>query len=401
MSEQTPTVEAEPRSSFLAPLGWAIFLACSWTWCIGMFLPVLLVRDYGVWGWIVFAIPNVIGAAAMGWVLRSAEQSRALVEAHRPALVAFSFVTATFQIFFAFWMFARTGAPETVAIVAMTALLTLLLTLAPRSATAMLLSVIIFLASLLCILKSAQTQELALRQWFANMSRPSAGALYLAPVCAFGFLLCPYLDLTFHRARQSLSPAQSRIAFTLGFCVFFLAMIVFTLAYAGALMKLPDATPGRTFLWWIRLHMALQLGFTIGVHWSHATPPLTSTRKDIPAYALVNGTLLAGFAAWWLTRRVHFTNLEPGELVYRFFMAFYGLVFPAYVWLCMITFRARAASRRALVITLIAILLASPFYYLSFIQGRMLYLLPGLTVVLLARLAISVRQGKLPGKDAS
>src|ERR1051325_4731620 len=49
--------------------GWAIYLGMSWTWCIGMFLPVLLVRDYGVWASVVFAVPNVLGAAAMGWVL--------------------------------------------------------------------------------------------------------------------------------------------------------------------------------------------------------------------------------------------------------------------------------------------------------------------------------------------
>src|SRR6266404_3216610 len=69
----SPAAQAEPTSptrySTLNWLGWAVFLAVSWTWCIGMFLPVLLVRDYGLWGWIVFAVPNMIGAAAMGWVM--------------------------------------------------------------------------------------------------------------------------------------------------------------------------------------------------------------------------------------------------------------------------------------------------------------------------------------------
>src|SRR5690242_7362807 len=59
------------RTSWLRVLGWGAYLACSWTWCISMFLPVLLVRDYGVWGFVVFAVPNVIGAGAMGWVLRN------------------------------------------------------------------------------------------------------------------------------------------------------------------------------------------------------------------------------------------------------------------------------------------------------------------------------------------
>ena len=32
-------------------LGLAIYLGISWTWCIGMFLPVLLGADYGFWAW--------------------------------------------------------------------------------------------------------------------------------------------------------------------------------------------------------------------------------------------------------------------------------------------------------------------------------------------------------------
>ena len=29
-------------------LAWACFLGCSWTWVIGMLLPILLVRDFGL-----------------------------------------------------------------------------------------------------------------------------------------------------------------------------------------------------------------------------------------------------------------------------------------------------------------------------------------------------------------
>src|SRR5438874_5606425 len=96
--------ERAGRSSLLPSFSWAIYLGMSWTWCIGMFLPVLLVRDYGIWGWIVFATPNVVGAAAMGWVLKD-HDSQAMVQAHNYAIKAFSFVTAAFQLFFAFWMF--------------------------------------------------------------------------------------------------------------------------------------------------------------------------------------------------------------------------------------------------------------------------------------------------------
>src|SRR3974377_2421065 len=95
---ETPPIETPSHRNWL---GWATFLGVSWTWCIGMFLPVLLVRDYGIWGWIVFAIPNVLGAPPMGWVIRSRETSLEIVAAHREACQLFSAVTIAFHLFFA------------------------------------------------------------------------------------------------------------------------------------------------------------------------------------------------------------------------------------------------------------------------------------------------------------
>src|SRR5947199_7998526 len=92
---------------FFRTLSWAAYLACSWTWCIGMFLPVLLVRDYGLGGWFVFAIPNVIGAAAMGWVLARPGASERLSTEHRTACVAFSAITLAFHAFFLAWLALR------------------------------------------------------------------------------------------------------------------------------------------------------------------------------------------------------------------------------------------------------------------------------------------------------
>ena len=88
-------------------LSWAIYLGMSWTWCIGMFLPVLLIREMGIWGWVVFAVPNVIGAALMGWVLKFPESSQRLVESHGVACRAFSGVTIAFHVFFVLWFVPR------------------------------------------------------------------------------------------------------------------------------------------------------------------------------------------------------------------------------------------------------------------------------------------------------
>ena len=53
----------------LATIAWGVFCACSWTWCIGMYLPKLMMDLYGWWGFLVFAIPNVLGCCGFGYVL--------------------------------------------------------------------------------------------------------------------------------------------------------------------------------------------------------------------------------------------------------------------------------------------------------------------------------------------
>ena len=103
-SQASPTLPIRNQQSKiqnpLATLGWAVFLGMSWTWCIGMFLPVLMVRDFGFRGWVVFAVPNVVGAAAMGRVLRDAGASERVVATHPTACAAFSAVTILFQVMF-------------------------------------------------------------------------------------------------------------------------------------------------------------------------------------------------------------------------------------------------------------------------------------------------------------
>src|SRR5882762_7153602 len=86
---------------------WAFFLACSWTWCIGMFMPVLLVRNWGIWAWVVFAVPNVLGAAAMGFVIRSRQSSEDILINHRTAIGTFSLITIAFHLYFVYWFVAQ------------------------------------------------------------------------------------------------------------------------------------------------------------------------------------------------------------------------------------------------------------------------------------------------------
>jgi hypothetical protein len=325
-----------------------------------MFLPVLLVRDYGVWGWAVFALPNVLGAAAMGWILKDADASRRIVQSHRPACAAFSIVTLFFQCFFIAWIGARLLSP-----LAAAGLLLALSILAVVSARRPLASAAV------ALLASASLAAVGFsRGDFPNIPPahllPQTDLLWLSLVCLLGFSLCPYLDLTFHLARQSTAPAAGRAAFSVGFGAFFLAMIFFTLAYAGWLRPDHPSLPLIVAAMLIP-HFVIQCALTTGLH-ARAARPSAPIRYWIAPLLLV---CAAGFFAdHW---RYH--NHPGGEIIYRLFLAFYALVSPAYVWTCMVPARP---SPRAFAF---AVLFAAPFYWMGFIEGHMPWLAAGVFIV--------------------
>jgi hypothetical protein len=214
--------------------------------------------------------------------------------------------------------------------------------------------------------------------------------IWLAPVCAFGFALCPYLDLTFHRAKQATTPAQGKIAFGVGFGIFFLAMIVLTLLYEGDIVWDGSGSFGAAGLRrWVALHIAAQTGFTWMVH-LRAQPPLR--KVDIPIWLVAALLAIAAGMIVWIPQleylQLPHLQMLTGEAIYRIFMAFYGLIFPAYVWICMVPLAGATPrpTRRALIVCAVAVLIAAPMFWMGFIVGQMLWLAPGLFVVLLARL---------------
>ncbi len=217
-----PSKGAGPSST----LGWALFLGMSWTWCIGMFAPVLLVRDYGLIAWFIFAIPNVVGAAAMGWVLARPGAADRVAWSHRGAGVFFSIVTIAFHGFFIDWIIRGLVGWIALALTPVLALAMVLVGRARRWAD-LALAGAVFLFSVGAIVAYGINAD-----GFTVAAEARAGsALELAALSAasvFGFALCPYLDLTFLRARQATAPRAAASAFTLGFGAFFLLMIVLT-----------------------------------------------------------------------------------------------------------------------------------------------------------------------------
>jgi hypothetical protein len=351
-----------------------------------MFLPVLLVRDYGTVAWWVFAVPNVIGAAAMGSVLSRQGHSLDMTASHRSACVAFSIVTIAFHLLFVVVLVQLAPPASNWATSAGLFLLFTLLGAWRRG-------IDLFWAALVWVISVALLAIVYRNRPDAIEGAPGAivagrDLAFLTPVILFGFLLCPYLDLTFHRARKALQPLAARTAFTLGFGVFFLAMIVGTLIYAKALPGILSgtaATVGTTVAAALALHMGLQTGFTIAVHGREAKGVLRWGVMPILLAAAIVGAMYAVFS-----RNADDNGMNVFEGSYRVFMAFYGLVFPAYAWICMLPTwrRPMPPTRRMVIVWLLAMLVAAPMFWIGFIDRREIWLLPGIAVVLLARLAV-------------
>ncbi|MFT3788352.1 MAG: hypothetical protein QM770_19640 [Tepidisphaeraceae bacterium] len=372
----------------MACTGWAAYLAASWTWCIGMFLPVLLIRDFGSWGWVVFALPNVIGAAAMGWTIRSRDHSLSFVTNHRLATAAFSYVTIAFHVFFVIWMFSQLVGTVLTAL-AFGALLTVLLPIFVTNLAVTALAMLTLCVSVIAVVISAAAGGL---RW--PQEPPTGGAfdiVALAGVCILGFTCCPYLDLTFHRARQECAePEQSRTAFGVGFGMFFFAMIVFTLFYArGFIDRSIWTSPLMRGV--LATHLLVQAMFTVGVHADALAGSTSTIRGHRHRWEWLTATILVPAAMALISIKFQqagkrYGPMEIGEVCYRTFMSFYGLLAPAYVWICVWPGRGYTKpNTRAWTILALACTAAAPFFWISFMNAAMGWVLIGIAIVIGAR----------------
>lgn len=345
----------------LAAIPRGVFLACSWTWCIGMFLPVFLISDFGLWAWVAFAIPNVIGAMAVGLIVKTPERSRAIVERHATAMLVFSIITIAFHFYFLGQILrvvdpigASVGqtwaSPAFIAVVALIALaLSRLRTQGWMIAAVATLGLSVLAAILMQLLSDGS----------ALAAPPESGVfasrqlIWAAPALAFGFLLCPHLDLTFHRTRQETPGRTGDIAFIIGFCVFFLVLILFTFAYAASFL-------GQAWInLWIVLHFAAQSAFTMGAHWRELR---SNPRAKGLIVALVAFAILA---VLWPVRGF--------RLGYDLILFAYAIPFPAYVWIVMVP--RRPSRRRETAAWLTSVMIASPIFAVGFL-GQEWWLIP-------------------------
>jgi hypothetical protein len=345
-------------------------LATSWTWCIGMFAPVLLARMFGWPGIVAFAVPNVLGCALFGY-LRSRERSVLETRDHALAMAVFSAATVAYQVYFVGWiggpMLAESMRSDLHGATALLAgglfAAALALSFVPRRA--------LWAIASLAFLTSLAT--FAFLPWGRMNALPASGEWsaaqlgFVLPTIVFGFALSPNLDLTFHRARQEAPEGARPHAFGV-FGIAFASMLVLTTCYAMSPQGLMNPA--------VRAHILTQLVLTSALHLSElravGLAPSLRTALALGAGALGLGAALAA----------------PSEATYMRFLGLYGLLFPAYAALALRT--VGRPSLKALVALGLAMAAVVPVLDASFTDepvwsAPVAVVLPLLAIVLFAR----------------
>ncbi len=337
--EQEQQQDQPSQRGLLPALGWACYLGCSWTWVIGMLFPSLLLRDYGPWGFWAFAIPNVVGAAAMGWVLKDSAAAQRVVMRHRPMLQIFSEVTIAYHVFVVLWLGLRVGGEW---FVLLTPAIAAAMFMFQKNRMVVNLSLVVALFSLGLI--GMNLQDVLASASVMQDAAPKLTTfdlMLLLPATLAGFLCCPYLDLTFHRARIATSPGGGRLAFGIGFGVVFFAMILFAAVYGSRVTAIASfwsdgskvEVLGETTPRWLSMlpvFLMVQIAFTLAVHTQER---LRTGRIGDAVNTVIAIAIGAGLGVMGLVSE---STGVAGETIYRGFLLLYGTVFPLYVILMML-----------------------------------------------------------------
>ncbi|QDU70301.1 hypothetical protein [Mucisphaera calidilacus] len=383
-------VDAPEGACWWRTLAWAGFLASSWTWVIGMFFPTLLVRDHGLLGWLSFAVPNVLGASLFAWWITSAAMSERVVGVHRRAAMGFSDVTIMFHAYVVTCLFPQLlGWGWSAAAVVLGAVVWAVAAGSIRSAAWLGLALVGLSAGVVWAFLGRVAAPAGGGLVLSVTAERAVDLVWLIPVMGGGFLLCPYLDLTFHRARQNLSVSGGRLAFALGFGGFFLLMIVLSMVYAPHIAGLFAGDGGVAVpagvMALLGVHLVGQTAFTVGLHLNE----VTRQRGAHGVFRVVVFSVVAAAAGIWV-----FGSADAGagarmETGYRLFLLAYGLLFPAYVVICMIPPARVMELRMAWRVCLATVVLASPSAYWGFVAGsEPLWCLVSLGLIGVGRLAL-------------
>ncbi|MFK7959056.1 MAG: hypothetical protein AB8G96_00900 [Phycisphaerales bacterium] len=370
---------------------WGLFCACSWTWCIGMYLPKIMLERFGWTGFLVFAVPNILGCAALGYVLKTRAPSQRMTDGHRSAMMWFSAITIAFHSVFAVHLLgyvwsvdmataaavaAQAGDGQAAALygqrvgnalnpgsagIGIGVLTVVGLILSRLGDRGWLVATVLTYATSLAALVLLILKPNLLGGVPAIENPMEIGII--APLIVAGFLLCPYLDFTFHRAHRAAPGTHAFGVFGVGFGL----MLVLT-----CILWVRDA-PALTTI--ALVHLGAQATFTVGAHLRELREAARTTWSAALWMLL---PLISGGAFIGLQEAM---QRPIGDDMYLRFLAAYGLVLPAYV-LVFIVARIRVRQTMVSTIALLAVCAGlAPFYEFGFIGRQPLLMLVPLAVL--------------------
>jgi len=431
--------EGKESKGLFAILGWAAYLGTSWTWVIGMILPALLIRDLGITGFFIFALPNCIGAAAMGSILKG-RVARSLPSRHMGMILTFSIVTVAYHFYIAGYLLPDLLGPLSLILFVLSGLCAAGLIMKWRDKGALWFSLVAWTISITCFVTALCIPEASAFQIYNEAPLlDSSYAWFFLPASIGGFMLCPYLDATFIRARAKTQGVSGALAFKIGFLIFFASMIVFTTAYGHELI---DSFAGEntrlTGVWatLLIIHIPLQMGLTVAYHCREiyssvehnikerkkniedddtslqskifAKYPLLSWRIGIVTICTIAflgvfllGLLLKNISFEWF-RAFKFTHqieniyeayqlerfISVGEIGYRCLLICYGTLFPAYVMLMMLPTLKPAKLAKPWKLFSIIVILSSITAYIGFVHDQGWAIAATLGIICIGRLFV-------------
>jgi len=297
-------------SPILRSIGWSFYATSSWTWCIGLFLPVILMQWFGWYGFLLITIPNCIGAAAMGILLGSPEESRRFVQRHRMTMWWFVMITVAFHLFFlsmiGMWFAPQEWAGSWWWLPVAALVAGLLIASLPHSAWPW-LGTVAAMAGIYVVLNTCDQGQ----QPGWSGTRTIEDLLWLAPVFIIEFLLCPWLDAPFHHARQQ---TRGSLTFLL-LGIFFLCMLLVTASYFW--LQPNTIAPTVVLIWLIG-----QSIFTIGANLRQSRAMRLHTSRFFTLFIIV---MLALGPVLALQQQ----NWDGSLDLYLRWLSAYGIIFPA------------------------------------------------------------------------
>jgi hypothetical protein len=166
-------------------------------------------------------------------------------------------------------------------------------------------------------------------------------------------------------------------------------MLLLTVGYSGWLAIGFNRLKYPQLAFILSAHLIVQSCLTCALHVQQISR--VEKRLKIGQFFAFSALLvIAVILGIWNRGEFTYNGIALGEVIYRAFMGFYGLVVPAYVWLRL------CRPQRSMLRVWAVIAIVAPLYWLGFANEQMPFIVPGVLIVVLARFLPDTRRCVAP-----